>query len=348
MARILFVGGGSIGHIAPSVAVAHALKRIAPDTRVLFVCGPREEEKQFLSAEGWEPHILHAPRFSCSFPLRFPRVYLQAHRLLKELKPDGIFSKGGYISVPLCLAAHRRRIPIVLHESDVVNGYANRLVARWAHHVCLGFPMATRGDARRTFTGNPLRPAVTQGSTEEGLRLAKFTNRSRPVLLVMGGSQGSLALNRYVAEHAAELLSVFDILHVTGQGKTGIEPKPDGYWPTPFAQKEMPHLYATADIALSRAGMNTITELAANKIPTVLMPLRGVAHDHQEKNARAIETMGGCIVVEESDADAQLFSILTHLWDNLPRRRALIESSRHLWVPDAAVQIAHIIMESLA
>ena len=247
MPSVLFVGGGSIGHIAPSVAVARSLKELKPDVNVYFICSNRKEDAEFLKKEGCNFTQIDAPRLSLTFPWRFFSAYKKSSALLKEMKPDVIFSKGGYVSVPVCLAAHKKKIPIVLHESDVVSGYANRLVARWADVVCLGFSQTTSNVQRRmsldvrrwTFTNNPIRPEVTQGNREEGLRITNFSG-NKPILMVMGGSQGAQALNEAVSENLEELLKLCDIIHLTGEGKLLTE-KQEGYWSKEFAYEELPH-----------------------------------------------------------------------------------------------------------
>jgi len=339
------------------ISVAHALKEIEPNVDIQFVCDTREEDLAFLKKEGWSAQVITAPRLSPSFLWKFPRAYHQAKRILSVFKPDVICSKGGYVSVPLCCAAQRKKIPIVLHESDAVSGRANRIVARWASQICTGFPLpacpelcrrATRYPLPATFTGNPIRPSVLKGNPEEGFRIAGLEGRSKPILLVYGGSQGAIALNEYVRKHREELLETFDIIHLTGRGKRGLEGRHEGYWSKEFAHEELPHLYAATDIAVSRAGMSNVTELAANDIPIVLIPLRGAGHDHQEVNARTIEKKGGCIVVEQKEMELKLIPALKRLNDHPEERRGLAENARHFIVPDAALQIAKIIFKCLA
>ncbi|MBU0458399.1 UDP-N-acetylglucosamine--N-acetylmuramyl-(pentapeptide) pyrophosphoryl-undecaprenol N-acetylglucosamine transferase [Patescibacteria group bacterium] len=311
MSSVIFTGGGSIGHIAPSVAVANELKSEHPDVEVRFICSTKEDDASFLKEEGFEYSQIDAPRLSLSFPWKFYKAYKESKKILNELKPRVIFSKGGYVSVPVCLAAKRMKIPIVLHESDAVMGRANRLIAGWAEDVCLGLPPSVESRKSKvespstldirpsTFTGNPIRRDINQGSIAEAQRITGFIGESKHVLLVMGGSQGSQDLNKFVIDHIDELLKTFNIIHITGHNKKGASNR-KGYYSIGFAGDELKDLYAITNVAISRAGANAITELAANNIPTVLVPLEGVAHNHQVANAKAVESDAFKVVMQKN------------------------------------------------
>jgi UDP-N-acetylglucosamine--N-acetylmuramyl-(pentapeptide) pyrophosphoryl-undecaprenol N-acetylglucosamine transferase len=270
------------------------------------------------------------------------RAVRRAGEILRTVRPDIVFSKGGYVSVPVCLAARRRRIPIVLHESDAVSGYANRFVGLWADRVCLGFPSESTKDPRCTITGNPVRAAMTQGSREEGLRLTGFSGE-RPVLLVLGGSQGAHALNEAIAEHFHALAAQWDVIHITGRGKSRAGLEGPHSWNREFVMGELPHLYAIADLALSRAGAGVVAELAANGIPAILVPLRGVGHDHQQRNALAAAATGGCRVLQQEDLPRELPALLRSLAGDAGARKRMGAAIRKLHHPDASRQIVKII-----
>ncbi|MFH0769761.1 MAG: UDP-N-acetylglucosamine--N-acetylmuramyl-(pentapeptide) pyrophosphoryl-undecaprenol N-acetylglucosamine transferase [Candidatus Peregrinibacteria bacterium] len=345
---VLFVGGGSIGHIAPSIAVAHALRDLRPDCTIHFVCSTHEGEAAFIQKEGFRASPTAAPKLSLLFPLRFFRALRQAGALLKQHKPAVIFSKGGYVSLPLCIVAWWHRVPVVLHESDAVGGRANRIVSLFAHNICWGMNVRVPRPFRQrsTFTGNPIRPGINEGGREEGLRITGFSGE-RPVLLVMGGSQGAEVLNQFVVRHFADLSAVFDVIHLTGPGKTGLETGRH-YWKTEFAYGEMPHLFAAATVAVSRAGANCITELAANSVPSILIPLRGVGHDHQYQNALVAARSGGCICVEQSALEQQLLPALQNLASSPETQTRMRLAMRSLHEPAAAGQIAKILSRHLA
>ncbi|MFA6039686.1 MAG: UDP-N-acetylglucosamine--N-acetylmuramyl-(pentapeptide) pyrophosphoryl-undecaprenol N-acetylglucosamine transferase [Candidatus Peribacteraceae bacterium] len=342
--HILLAGGGSLGHLAPCVAVARALKDAAPEAALHMVCARREEESAFLRHEGFSPTAITLPRRSWTFPVAFLKALRQAGTILDSFRPDAVFCKGGAVSVPVALAARRRKIPIVLHESDMVSGRANRMIMRWATTICTGFPHTQYAIRHTQYAGNPIRPEVTRGNKEEGRKITGLSG-NKPVLLVIGGSQGARALNDIVAAHLDELLVHCDVIHLTGPGKHGAAPRA-GYWQAPFAHTELPHLYALAELALSRAGANVVTELAANSIPAILVPLRGVAQDHQEANARAAEQSGGCVVVEQDDLPAALVPATAKLLGDRTLLAVMGEKMKTLYRQDAAKDIAAILVEA--
>lgn len=339
MSNILFVGGGSLGHIAPSVAVWEELQKLKPESTAHFVCSPRPDDAPFLEKYGLPYTVTNAPRLSVMFPLKFVGALKHAQKILDMQKPDLIFSKGGYVSLPLCFAASKRGIPIVMHESDAVSGRANRIVSRWADAICTGFP------SQYTHTGNPVRKAVTEGSREAGLRTTGLSGQ-KPILLIIGGSQGAEPINKAVENILKDLLLRCDIIHITGRGKK-LNASADGYFQIEFAMEELPDLYACADAALSRAGAGSIAELAANTIPTILVPIRGDGHDHQYKNTLAAKENGGCIHLEQSDLDAKLLRTVHELVTDEEKRKEMSVSIEKLSSADAALQIAKIIAQTL-
>lgn len=350
MRKILFVGGGSVGHIAPAVAVWEELKKRMPDASAHFVVSTRPDDAGFLLTTGLPFTTFDAPRLSCAFPYAFWKSCRAAAKIIERERPALVFSKGGYVSVPFCFVAHRKGIPIVLHESDVVGGYANRIVGRWAKTVCQGFQTRKTNDANHIFTGNPVRAGINKGSRDEGLRITGLSGK-KPILLVMGGSQGAQAINDAIVAQLPDLLLRCDIIHITGRGKNHTNhgsPITDHYYATEFATSTLPHLYACSDIALSRAGAGSIAELAANRIPTILVPLRGVGHDHQQKNAEEAELLRGCMVLQQNLLSSQLLTALHSLVSDEPLRRRMSENFAAMWVPDAACLIAKCIAECLA
>ncbi|OGJ60678.1 hypothetical protein A3C37_02025 [Candidatus Peribacteria bacterium RIFCSPHIGHO2_02_FULL_53_20] len=378
MSTILFAGGGTLGHIIPAVAVARELQKQHPDISVHFVCSPRGEAA-FLEKEHLPHTILDAPRMSWNFPWKFFRAYKQSCALLRSINPSVIFSKGGYIAVPVCIAAHRMKIPIILHESDAVMGRANRLIAKMATHVCLGFPIKVAScklqksdsatcNLQLSFTGNPLRSEITRGSREAGLRLTGFSG-TRPILLIMGGSQGAQAINEWTAAHLQELTSVCDVIHLTGKGRAEghkdqgpraqadsgmrvdvapLRPCALAYFPLDFAHKELADLYACSDIAMSRAGAGSIAELAGNGIPTILIPLRGVAHDHQVFNAKSLLEREAALLVTQNEMDKKLMNMLKQLIHDPAAREILRSKIREFCIGDSTGQIVNVISHTLA
>lgn len=345
--RILYVSGSSAGHLAPLVAVERAVRAIDPSAESLFVCSQTEEDASFLQNEGADFRALPLPRRPAYHPLNFLRSFSHAQSIIDTFKPDAVFSKGGIVSIPVCFAAHRKHIPIVLHESDAVMGKANRLVAKWATKICTGFTMQHSANDRRTITtGNPVRPGIADGSKEKGSSITGLRG-NKPVLLVMGGSQGAQALNDAVTDAIDDLLEGVQIVHLTGRGKkTPIQR--EGYWQTEFAQDELPHLYALADLALSRAGAGSIGELAACGIPMILVPIEGLANDHQVYNAKRAQENDACIILLQKDLPQKLAATVSDLIGNTHRIAEIGTHASALHVPDAAGRIGQILAECVA
>ncbi len=328
MLRVLFAAGGSIGHIAPCVAVWRAVQKIKPVTEAHFVCSTREEDIRFLQKEGVICTALGGRGISI---WTLPAILSRAWKVLSHVTPDVIFTKGGGVTVPIALAGWMRGIPIVVHESDAIPGRATRLLSTFATHVVQGFP------------ANPIRPEILRGSRERGLALTGFSG-DRPILLVMGGSQGAAALNDAVAAKLDELLVRVDIVHITGKGKSGASAQPGKYWTCEFAHKEYPHLLAIADIALSRAGAGSISELAVSGIAAILVPLRGLAHDHQERNARAMEEKDACVVIEQDSLVRALLPAVKRFLDDPPLLQHMQETMHTLAGLDASRKVAEILL----
>jgi UDP-N-acetylglucosamine--N-acetylmuramyl-(pentapeptide) pyrophosphoryl-undecaprenol N-acetylglucosamine transferase len=314
--RVLLVSGGSIGHVAPLIAVWRAIQAEQPGATATVLCADRPEELQFCRKEGLNAVGLPKLRFGMSLPRAFLRSVRIARLMIDECHPDVVFCKGGSVSVPACWLAHRRTIPIVLHESDAVMGRANRL----------------------------LRPSITKGSRDDGLRITGFRG-DKPVLLVCGGSQGAQAINEAIVSQLSLLRTICDVVHLTGPGKPGAA-RQQGYFSLPFAHEELPHFYAMATVAVSRAGAGTMSELAANGIPAILIPIRGLAQDHQWLNARAAVTAGYADMLEQEHLD-ELATTVSHVLDDAPGRAAMSAAGKRTSA-EAARRIAKIVCDCVA
>lgn len=332
--RVLLVGGTSAGHLAPMVAVAEALEALEPGVTLSFVCSDKPSDKAFLALEKRDAHVLPLPRRNLALPFTFAKAFAASLRILKKETPDVVFSKGSAVSVPLCYAARVRGIPVVLHESDAVMGGANRMISRIAAKTLLG-----------TDIGNPIRARVTSGKKEEGLRIAGLDGK-KPVLLVMGGSQGARAINECVAADLDAILKTCDVIHLTGAGKAVAKNKP-GYHGTEFGSDVLPHFYAATDLAVSRAGAGSIAELAACGIPAILVPIRGLANDHQMKNADAAEKTGATITLPQENLSGLPARIASLLADSVTIQ-TMRDRCRYAARPEASRLIAETVLRSVA
>lgn len=355
------VGGTSAGHLAPMVAVAEALETLEPGIALSFICSDKPSDAAFLMMEKRASTPLPLPRRNLALPFTFAKAFIRSVAILNAERPDVVFSKGSAVSVPLCYAAWMKRIPVVLHESDVIMGKANRWIKIIAKKVCLGWERASSNErvvgstkneairyslpARFVVTGNPIRARITQGDKKEGLRIAGFDG-TKPILLVMGGSQGARAINECIAANLDAILASFDVIHLTGAGKTVTNNRP-GYYATEFGSDVLPHLYGATTLAVSRAGAGSFAELTACGIPSVLIPIKGLAHDHQVKNAAVYEATGATIVLPQTQL-AQLPAIIASLATDLGKMQTMRDRCRYAARPEAARLIAETIVQSVA
>lgn len=252
-------------------------------------------------------------------PVRTVSGYFDAKKVLRELQPSVVFCKGGFVSVPVAYAAHSLRIPIILHESDYSPGLANRLCAPKADKICLSFDANTdQYGGRAVVTGSPVRRELLRGDRQKGLAFCGLGGLA-PVLLIMGGSQGAASLNAAVDACLDSILKDFSVIHLRGKGNLNetLQCKKN-YAQFEYVSREMPDLFAAADIALSRAGANALFEFLALKKPSLLVPLPlSASRGDQLLNARFFEQNGYAVMLEqERAADGVLVAALQHLYQN--------------------------------
>ena len=234
-------------------------------------------------------------------PFRVLKGYAQSRRILKELRPDVVFSKGGFVAVPVVRAAASLKIPCVIHESDMTPGLANRLCIPVAKKVCCNFPETMQGlpASKAVLTGSPIREELMKGSREAGLNLCHFT-ANKPVLMVIGGSLGASSINQTVREALPELLKDFQVVHLCGNDKIdNLLLNTPGYVQFEYLKAELKDVFSMADVVVSRAGANAICELLALKKPNLLIPLSAGSRGDQILNARSFESQGFSMVIDE-------------------------------------------------
>jgi UDP-N-acetylglucosamine--N-acetylmuramyl-(pentapeptide) pyrophosphoryl-undecaprenol N-acetylglucosamine transferase len=319
--KIVLTGGGTGGHIFPLVAVAKKMKEKYGQKIDLLFIGPNGDlEKEVMQEEGIRMKSVLSGKVRRYFSFlnfvdffKIPLGFLKALWILLWEMPDAVFSKGGYASVPVVLAAWVYRIPVLIHESDAIPGIANRFLEKFSRRVAISYPSAEKffRSSKVLLTGNPIREGIEQG--DKKLASEKYNIReSKPTLLVLGGSQGSQKINQAITEALPNILETVQILHQTGKenfenvihsaAKEGIKNGREGYTAVPFLNfEDMRNCLALADVAVSRAGANSIAELAANSIPSILIPLPTAANNHQRMNAYYLSEIGGAIALEESN-----------------------------------------------
>lgn len=354
--RVVLTGGGTGGHVYPVVAVAAAVKALDPQTKFLWIGSADGQEREVAKASGIRFVSVPTGKFRRYFSLaniidvfKVPVGVIKAWLRLGAFRPDVIFSKGGFVSYPVVIAAWLRDIPILEHETDYVPGLANRKLARKATLIATSFPVlaAELPYNKTVLTGQPIRPETLQGSTDRAREMFKLPKDDRLVLAIFGGSQGAQAVNEVIGQLLPELLPHYQIIHQVGPkneefGKE-LEQKygQRGYRARGFLTDELADVYALADVVVSRAS-GQIHELAALGKPAVLVPLPGSASDHQAKNAEAFAKQHAAIVLEPANLTPQLLmQELLKLRHDEPLRRQLGAAIKRLDQPLAAQKLAY-------
>lgn len=310
MKRIVMTGGGTAGHVTPNIALMPALKDAGYD--IHYIGSYTGIEKGLIEAQNIPYTGIDSGKLRRYFdpknfsdPFRVIRGYAQAFKLMLKLKPDIVFSKGGFVSVPVVLAAKTCGIPAIIHESDITPGLANRIAIKGARKVCCNFPETLKylPSEKAVLTGSPIRRELLCGSPEKAYKLCHFPEEKKPVILIIGGSLGSRAINDSVRKILPELLNDFYIIHLCGKGNIDeslLDTK--GYKQFEYVNAELPDILALADLAISRAGANSICELLALHKPNILIPLSAAAsRGDQILNAKSFEKQGFSYVIQEED-----------------------------------------------
>lgn len=326
MKKIIMTGGGTAGHVTPNIALMPALKEAGFD--IEYIGSINGMEKGLIEATGTPYHGISSGKLRRYFdwknfsdPFRVLKGYGQAVSLMKKIKPDVVFSKGGFVSVPVVLAAKHCHIPAIIHESDITPGLANKIAIKGAKKVCCNFPetMKYLPSDKAVLTGSPIRRELFSGNAENAVRLCNFKDHSKPVLLIIGGSLGSKIVNEAVRKVLPELLEKFYVIHLCGKGNLDNSLSGTiGYAQFEYASSELTDMFALADMAISRAGANSICELLALHKPNILIPLSAAAsRGDQVLNANSFKKQGFSYVLEEEHLTAEsLLRAVEEVYDN--------------------------------
>ena len=320
MKKIVLTGGGTAGHVTPNIALLPALKEAGFDAE--YIGSYTGIEKDLITKEGIPYHGISSGKLRRYFdwknfsdPFRVIRGYGQARSLLKKIQPSIVFSKGGFVSVPVVLAAKSLHIPAILHESDMTPGLANKIAMKGAVKICCNFPETIKylPEGKGVLTGSPIRQQLLHGDRQKALDFTGLRG-DRHILLIIGGSLGSVFINNAVRGALDDLLQKFEIIHLCGKGN--LDPSldgKDGYVQYEYISKELPDLFAAADLVISRAGANAICELLALHKPNILIPLsRNASRGDQILNAESFKKQGFSYVIEEEDVNEQTLSEAIH------------------------------------
>lgn len=336
---IAFTGGGTGGHIYPGLAIVQALRNKGYTGRILWIGSNKDSDRQIVESEGIEFRPIQSGKLRRSFSLknladafRVLAGYVEARRILLETKPGLLFSKGGYVSVPPCRAASSLGIPYFTHESDVSPGLATRLNAVKAEKILVSWESGTAGfsdalKAKTEIVGNPVRPGLLKGDANRGRALLGI-QEGLPVVLCLGGSQGSRQINELVASLRPVLHSKAFIIHQTGKDLIDEvkEPKRDDYYTAlPYIGEEMRDYLTAATVVLGRAGAGTLWESAALGKPMVLIPLTGTGtRGDQVENAAMARDAGAALSFagDEAKSEAVIAAVVSYLEDPAMRAKA--------------------------
>lgn len=354
MKKIVLTGGGTAGHVTPNIALIPFLKEAGYD--ISYIGSYNGIEKKLIEELNIPYYGISTGKFRRYFdiknltdPFRVLRGMSQARKLMKKLRPDVVFSKGGFVAVPVVRGAGKCHIPAIIHESDMTPGLANKLCAKYATKICCNFPetVSTLPDGKGILTGSPIRKELLSGDKVAGLKLCNF-NTSKPVLMVIGGSLGALHVNEAIREILPELLRKYQVIHVCGKGK--VDPtfySTTGYYQFEYVNAELKDLFAAADIVVSRAGANVICELLAMNKPNLLIPLpAGASRGDQILNAASFKKQGYSEVLEEENlTNDTLLNAINDLYDN---REQYIKTMQSSTLNDAINIIINLIEETIS
>jgi len=308
--RIVLTGGGTAGHVTPNIALLPSLKEAGYE--IYYIGSYEGIEKRLMADFDVQYYGIATGKFRRYFdlknfsdPFRVIKGYREAKKILKQIKPDIIFSKGGFVSVPVVRAAADLKIPCIIHESDMSPGLANKLCIPVADKVCCNFPetVSKVPAGKAVLTGSPIRAELMKGSVEAGYKLCGF-NSSKPVIMVIGGSQGAQSINVAVRESLNTLLKDFQVVHICGKEKMdNLMLSVSGYKQFEYLKSDLKDVFAMADVVISRAGANAICELLALNKPNILIPLSAGSRGDQILNASSFEGQGFSAVIREEALD---------------------------------------------
>ena len=371
--KILFTGGGTGGHIFPIVAISREIRKICPEKKIeFFYIGPRDEFGEiFLSQEGIKVKKILAGKIRRYFDaksffenltdllFKIPIGILQSFFHIFVLAPDLIFSKGGFGSIPATIAGKLLGVPIFLHESDAIPGMANRFLARFSLEIFVSFPKTPYFlEEKMILVGNPIRQEILGGEGKEAKTFFKLSG-GKPVILILGGSQGAQRINDKILEILPEILKDFELIHQCGEKnyeeviaeeKITITKDLEKYYHLfPFLkEEELKKACAICDLIISRAGAGTIFEIAALGKPSILIPLPEAAQNHQLKNAYSFAAGGAALILEEENFTPHFFlEKLKYLFAHPEELEKMGRATKEFSRPEATRIIAGYIVDYL-
>ena len=352
MKKIILTGGGSAGHVTPNLALIPGLKELGYEIK--YIGSLDGIEKQIIEDAGIDYVGIHTGKLRRYFswknftdPFRVQKGYKETKKIVKEWKPDVVFSKGGFVSVPVVRAAARKKVPVITHESDMTPGLANKLNTAWVKKICCNFPETLNylPKDKGLLTGCPIRTELKTGTATAG-RVFTGLTAVKPVILFIGGSLGSQHINEVAREILPQLLEKYQVVHICGKGNID-EHRTDipGYVQYEYASEELKDIFAMADIVVSRAGANAICELLELRKPNLLIPLSAAAsRGDQILNAESFKKQGfSAVLPGEELTGVRLLSEIEALYQN---RTKYVEAMEKADQGDAVGKILRLIEEA--
>ena len=324
MKKIIMTGGGTAGHVTPNIALMPALRNEGYE--ISYIGSYEGIEKRLIEEQGVSYYGISSGKLRRYFdpknfsdPFKVLEGYSQSVKLLKKLKPDVVFSKGGFVSVPVVLAARHCKVPAIIHESDLTPGLANKLAIPGAVKICCNFPETLNylPKEKAVLTGSPIRQELLKGNANHAFSLCRFSDRTKPVIMIVGGSTGSRAINTAIRGLLPELVKSYNIIHLCGKGNLDETlHSVSGYAQFEYANQELSDMFALSDLVISRAGANAICELLALRKPNILIPLSAEAsRGDQILNANSFRSQGFSYVLEESElTNTALLEAIEHVF----------------------------------
>lgn len=351
MKKIILTGGGTAGHVTPNLALLPSLRK--EEFEIHYIGSYNGIERRLIEDAGIPYDGISSGKLRRYFdiknfsdPLRVLKGYGQAKRLMKQYRPDIVFSKGGFVSVPVVLAAKHYKIPVIIHESDMTPGLANKICIPAAKKVCCNFPETLNylPKDKAVLSGSPIREELLTGDRLSGLQYAGLS-ANRPVILVIGGSLGSVTVNHAVRSILPKLLSQFQVIHICGKGNLDESLiGTSGYVQYEYVDKPLRHLFAAADLIISRAGANSICEILALRKPNILIPLSAAAsRGDQILNANSFAKQGFSTILEEEVLTSD--TLYQAVSDTYKKRTAFIEAMEKSTLNNAVETIMNLIRE---
>lgn len=350
--KIMMTGGGSAGHVTPNLALIPKLKELGYEIK--YIGSKDGIEKEIIQRENIPYFEISSGKLRRYFdlknfsdPFKVAKGVMDAMKILSKEKPDVIFSKGGFVTVPVVMAASIKKIPVISHESDLTPGLANKIASPFCNKLCVTFPESIKyikGD-KGVLTGTPIREDLLQGNRIKGKNFCNF-KQEKKVLMIIGGSLGSKVINENVRNVVKELLKEFNIVHICGKGNLDESLKNlEGYKQFEYISDELPHVMSIADIVISRAGANTIFELLALRKPHILIPLSAAAsRGDQVLNANSFEKSGFSKVIKEEELTGEV--LLKAIEDIVTNQSQYISNMNKSTIGNGVDNIIKVIMDS--